>query len=160
MKDVPYPYAPINCKPRGPPPPPPPRPCGSLTASLYPGVGNLTMRWVPGVGHFDCRQSVLWSSCAPLPDSMDLVVTHTGRCLPRGGAVWPFPLSPGWGVRIDLTPPWPFPHHLRRGGGGALGHAIDRCIMWSMLQLLTRLFMHSLIDTIICAVYIVAQSLF
>ena len=34
-------YAPINCK-----PPPPRETMGDLTASLCPGVGNLTTRWV------------------------------------------------------------------------------------------------------------------
>ena len=44
-----------------PPPPPPGETMGDLTASLCPGVWNLTTRLVTGVGHIDRRQSALWS---------------------------------------------------------------------------------------------------
>ena len=83
--------APINCKPRG---THPRENMGDLTASLYPEVGNLTMRWVTGVGHIDRRQSALWS--------------------PRvsGGAVWRFRLSPDGDLGYIWPPPWSNPHHL------------------------------------------------
>ena len=128
--------------------PPPLEAMGDLTASLCPGAGNFTMRWVPGVGHIDRRQSVLWSSCAPLPDSMDRVVSRTGCCLPQGGAVWPFPQSPGWGFRMDLTPTLVKSSPSPRGGGGYPGACNWWCItrpscdvtgQWSVSNCKTRL---------------------
>ena len=90
----------------------PPETTGDLTASLCPGVGNLTTRWVTGVGHIDRRQSALWSPRV------------------QGGAIWPFRVSPGGDLGYIWPPPWSNPHHLPGGGGGGgtLGHAIDRCI--------------------------------
>ena len=66
-----------------PPPPPPPWDHGGFDRFALPGVGNLTMRCIPGVGHLDRRQSVLSSSCAPQPDSLDQVV-QTYQTFPVG----------------------------------------------------------------------------
>ena len=79
----------------GVPPPTPGRTWGIWPPRFiynYPGVGNLTTRWVTGVGHIDQRQSALWS--------------------PRvsGGAV---SSVSGWGLKIHLTPPPPHHHHGR-----------------------------------------------
>ena len=95
---------------QAPPPPPPPETTGDLTASLWPRVGNLTTRWVSGVGHIDRRQSALRSPRV------------------QGGVIWPFRLSPGGDLGSIWPPHWSNPHHLPGGGGGTLGHAIDRCI--------------------------------
>ena len=103
------------------PPPPPLETMGDLTASLCPGMGNLTTRWVTGVGHIDRRQSALWSPRV------------------QGGVVWPFRLSPGgelgyiWPPTLVKSPPTP---GGGGGGGGTLGHAIDRCITkpWGVLR--------------------------
>ena len=71
------------------------------------------MRWVPRVGHIDHRQSVLSSSCAPLPDSMNRVVTHIAGTLPAlGWGCLTISSVPGVGYldRFDPT--------ISRGGGG------------------------------------------
>ena len=96
-------------------PPPPRQTMGDLTALFHPGAGIWPWGGFRGWGTLTVVRSVLWSACVPLNNSMNQVVQTCRRSLPLGGSVWPFSLSPGWGFRIDLTPPWSNPHHLLAG---------------------------------------------
>ena len=124
-----------------PPPPPPRRPWGIWPLRftrgwrIWPWGGLWGWGALTNVNlHRDLRVypwPIQWTngpSCANIPD------------VPwRGGAVWPFPLSPG-GVLGNIRPhPGQNSHHLPGGGGGGgeeegpLGQ-FDRCITDFQLQ--------------------------
>ena len=92
-----------------PPPPPPPRPRGIWLLRFARGVGNFTTRWGSwGGAHWPTPVCSVISAC-----------TGWG-CLTISSV-------PGWEFRMHLTPTLvKSPPSPRGGGGGTLGHAIDR----------------------------------
>ena len=120
----------------GAPPPLPGRPWGIWP--LYPGVGNLTMRWVTGWGtlHRLTTFCTVIFACTPLTDSYwTKLLKHIGRSLPRVGLFDHF-VCPVLGSIWPPPPPHPgqIPTISCGGGGGGGGsRALDRCITFKMV---------------------------
>ena len=93
-------YAHINCKP--PPPHPHPRNHGGFDRFALPEGGEFDYKVAYTGGHIDRCQSALWSP-------------HV-----KGGAIWPFRLSPGGDLGYIWPHPGQFPTIFRGGGGGGV----------------------------------------